>query len=206
MFQPFTEQEGVLHAARVFNSQSVALIDCDFEAHTAADGLFQSNSNVYAYGSLFCGGIGRPDFTSGQIFGGGDGARLFSGQLFSADSIFEGGDGTDTIPFSCTVASDGGSGVQLDGGIFRDRSNSVIGGLGSSGAACANPDGFDGGGIVMAGGSVDSLNEISRSVTANSPVFEGNTSTQVYFGVPSEVVFTTIGFSLDPGVFFPEFA
>ncbi|MFT5285971.1 MAG: hypothetical protein ACI8TQ_002139 [Planctomycetota bacterium] len=195
------------HAISAVNCDTVTIVNCVLSGGTESSGLFTDTSNVYAFGCSFTGGDGR-SFNLTNLYNGGDGVEVVSGEFYAAESTFAGGDGSDP-EFNCLPATDGGNAVLVEAGNFLDRTNTFTagdGGFVDRATGCTNPDGLDGQPVLLGvSGTTSNFVEPSRYVTANSPVFEGQVASHVYHGVPGEFVLMSIGFSLTPGLFTPDY-
>ncbi len=207
MLNPFSLGIDEVHGVSIESCAAVFLVDCAVDAHRASEAISMRASSVYAYGGRFDGGPGGSDnAVPGTYFAGGDGARVDGGGLFAFGSSFAGGRGLDAVPFLCDPPTDGGHGIQMLDGQFTDLDVTLAGGTEGSGASCALPDGSGGLSVDLTGGNRSTVPGPARSLTANSPVYGGETLTLAYTGVPGELVFKAFAAATVPADYVAQFA
>ena len=198
---------GDSHAIAAVNCDTVTIVNCVLAGGTQSNGLYAEGSNVYAFGCSLKGGDGR-SFNFSNLYNGGDGVELQSGEFYAAECSLTGGDGADP-EFNCLPATDGGNGILVEGGQFLDRANLLAGGTGGivdPASGCTDPDGLAGQALLLGStGTTMNFVEAPHFVTASSPVFEGQMVSQVYHGIPGEFVLMSIGFDLSPGIYIPQY-
>lgn len=151
------------------------------------------------------------------LFGGdgtyeahGSPGALVAGFLFASGSTFEGGDGTDEI---CDItggspypAGDGGAGLQVAGGEAHELQCAFQGGEGGYTAFCFSGAGAgsDGPPTLVEAGSLAPVPGLkARSMSATSPVAEGNAVDVSLAGAAGDVVLLAFTTGQD-ALFLPE--
>jgi hypothetical protein len=206
MLNPFSTGLDDVHGIVIEDTAGAVLVDCTVVGHRASEALIVDGSSVWVYGGQYEGGPAGSTFDTIPIFfGGGDGARVVEGELFASGATLEGGEGGDTFLLLCNPPTEGGNGVQVQGGVFRDLDTTFAAGLGGVGG-CSHPNAADGELVDVVGGSRVTIPETARSLASPSPVYEGGTFAQTFTGAPFELVFQRLAFSTHAPTFVPDFA
>lgn len=212
-FQPISVLPEAGHGAVVQDCGAVTFVRCQMEGghdagfapsffpYQGGIGLVATDSTLHLYEVTAQGGFGSSADGFDGIDGGdgGDGARLQDSFLFAAASALAGGTGGPITNFLC-LASDGPGGdglAALGASDVYELDSTFTGGLSGLGYC----EGTPGQPVV---GSAISLPGDYRSLTAASPVREGELSTSTYVGQPGDLVFGIWGVRQEP-VFYQVF-
>ena len=190
-------------AARVSNSASVVLIDCEFEggagspshppgADPGGVGLGITASSVTAHEVRALGGVGYPA-QAVQGSSGGRGVELFDGFLYLSGCDVDGGSGGVGKPSNgffdpCIDGAPGGTGLFASGTVdVRRRDSAIDGGPGGFGYDCVS--GADGTDVFAPAGSVTPMSGPARGFGLTvDPVREGQATSLAFTGLPGELV------------------
>jgi len=131
--------------------------------------------------------------------------------VLAAGSTFVGGSGGSGTATHCYPGEDGSEAIRVDGGFVNPSGTvnlidcALVGGAGGAGS-CGNPDGADGGTVVLTSGDANLLPGAARAFFGDSPAVEGGVVGVHLAGEPGDTVILHVQVDAAPGVFLADYA